>query len=240
MGVSRDSFGDGSGGGGALYQTQDGTGEWQTRAQDPPPPGSRFVLCSPEGPARGVLLDPCEVDSLPMAVARSGVNWHLQAANHSRLGDVTAMLAAGDSLPALVTGDVLSIHYTVSPADSQAQDWVVVMSRTAGGSQARAKLRLGETSRIPSAFVLYQNQPNPFEATTTFRFDLPRPESVRLEVFDVAGRRVARVRDAWMPAGQHSLKWSRDANGAPVRPGTYLYRLSAGSFRAQKKLVVLP
>ena len=44
-----------------------------------------------------------------------------------------------------------------------------------------------------------------------------------------------------MPAGRHALDWdSRDANGSPVRPGAYLYRITAGPFHARKKLVVLP
>ena len=94
---------------------------------------------------------------------------------------------------------------------------------------------------LPASFVLYQNQPNPIATSTRFRFDLPRPEMVRVEVFDLMGRRVATVRDAWMPAGRHSVEWnSRDAGGSPVRPGTYVYRMTAGLFRAQRKLVVLP
>ena len=80
----------------------------------------------------------------------------------------------------------------------------------------------------------------PKHATTTFRFDLPRPEPVRLELYDLMGRRAVVLRDA-MPAGRHSVDWDgRDASGSTARPGAYLYRLTAGSFRAQRKLVVLP
>ncbi len=94
---------------------------------------------------------------------------------------------------------------------------------------------------MPESFALYQNQPNPFVASTTFRFDPQRAEAVRLEVFAIGGPRVAALRNAWMPAGRHSLEWnSWDACGSPVRPGTCLYRITAGLFRAQRKLVVLP
>jgi flagellar hook assembly protein FlgD len=90
-------------------------------------------------------------------------------------------------------------------------------------------------------FALYQNQPNPFAATTMFRIDLPLPATVRLEVYDLMGRRVAKLQDSWMPAGRHSIAWEgRDAGGSPVRAGAYLYRLTAGSFRAERKLIVLP
>jgi hypothetical protein len=120
---------------------------------------------------------------------------------------------------------------------------MVVMSRTAGGaSQTRAKGRPSAESSQPRVeFALWQNQPNPFGVQTTFRFDLPVGAMVKLEVFDLSGRRVAIVSNAWMPAGQHSVDWARqDASGMPVRPGVYLYRLTGGASRAQRKLVVLP
>ena len=83
--------------------------------------------------------------------------------------------------------------------------------------------------------------PTSTDEATTFRFDLPRDERVRLEVFDLLGRRVTTLRDTWMPAGRHALEWDRrDADGIPARPGVYLYRFVAGSYRAQRKLVVLP
>ena len=243
--VSKESVEGGSiSGGGALYQTPDGSGSWETRAADPPPPGSRFVICAPEGPTRWVLLDPCVVDSLPSTVGTPDASWELAAASHSRLGDVTETIASAGSLPPLATGEALQLHYAPALASSgAASDWMVVMSRTAGGaSQTRAKGRPpAESSQPRVEFALWQNQPNPFGVQTTFRFDLPVGAMVKLEVFDLSGRRVAIVSNAWMPAGQHSVDWARqDASGMPVRPGVYLYRLTGGASRAQRKLVVLP
>jgi len=236
--VSKESIAEASSSGG-LYQTQDRSGTWETRVQAPPPPGSQFVICVPEQPSRWVLLDPCSVDSLPSTMSTPDASWQLATAYHSRLGDVTSAVAGVGSLPSLETGDALTIHYDFSSSSVQARDWTVVMSRTTSGtSQTRAqKLRRTETHK-PRAFALYQNHPNPFGATTMFRFDLPRAERVRLEVFDLAGRKMAQIRDAWMPEGQHSVDWSRrDASGIPVPPGTYLYRLTAGSFQAEKRLL---
>ncbi|MGH7730705.1 MAG: FlgD immunoglobulin-like domain containing protein, partial [Candidatus Eiseniibacteriota bacterium] len=72
-------------------------------------------------------------------------------------------------------------------------------------------------------------------------FDLPRESQVRLEVFDLLGRRVATVVDATYPGGTHAVEWDlRDASGGTVRPGVYVYRMSAGQFRAQRKMSVLP
>jgi flagellar hook assembly protein FlgD len=63
---------------------------------------------------------------------------------------------------------------------------------------------------------------------------------VRLEVFDAAGRQVRTLAVGPFAAGYQSVEWDhRDAFGNLVRPGVYLYRLIAGSFRDQKKMVLL-
>lgn len=82
-----------------------------------------------------------------------------------------------------------------------------------------------ETSAdVPTAFVLEQNYPNPFQSETRIRFGLPESGPARLEVFDVVGRRVAVLADATLAAGYHTVAW--DANGAAN--GVYVYRLTAG------------
>jgi len=58
-----------------------------------------------------------------------------------------------------------------------------------------------------------------------FRFDLPEAERAVIEVFDVAGRRSAKVLDAVMAAGPHEVDWG--ANG--LASGVYLVRLKAGA-----------
>ena len=94
---------------------------------------------------------------------------------------------------------------------------------------------------FPQQFALAQNRPNPFGQTTTIRFELPVDCRVRLDVFDLVGRRVATLADGDFPSGYHTVNWNRSTiSGAAASPGIYLYRLSAGSFRDQKKMVLLP
>ena len=168
----------------------------------------------------------------------------LVAAKHSRLGDATAALAAaGLTATTLAMGDAVTLDFAApSLAAGQVRDWALFVRGTPVTSKSTLATRaVAPADALPVSFALHQNQPNPFAVSTTFRFDLPRPEIVRLELFDLGGRRVAKLRDAWMPAGRHSLEWnSRDAEGSPVRAGAYVYRIIAGSFRAQRKLVVLP
>lgn len=61
-----------------------------------------------------------------------------------------------------------------------------------------------------------------------------------LEVFDAQGRVVRTLADGSFPAGFHSVVWDeRDAFGTRVRPGVYFYRIVAGAFRAQRKMMML-
>lgn len=93
---------------------------------------------------------------------------------------------------------------------------------------------------LPVHFALHGNRPNPFGRGTTIRFDVPTPVRVRLEVFDAQGRRVRTLADRTFEPGEHSIAWDGgDASGQRVRPGVYLYRVTAGEFREQRRMVLL-
>lgn len=77
----------------------------------------------------------------------------------------------------------------------------------------------------PARFELREPYPNPFNATTVIAYDLPSAEFVSLEVFDLAGRKVARWLEGRHAAGSHRVVW--DASGVPS--GLYICRLQAGA-----------
>lgn len=82
----------------------------------------------------------------------------------------------------------------------------------------------------PTDFRLFGNYPNPFNPRTTIGYELTRPGSVRLEVFDLAGRSVALLADGFQPAAEHRVEWdATDALGRPVPSGVYIYRLTFDS-----------
>jgi hypothetical protein len=116
----------------------------------------------------------------------------------------------------------------------------------------------------PATTLLFQNFPNPFPnrslalSTTCIWFDVAQAGSVSLDVFDVRGRLVRRLVPSdqvpgRLDAGRYGrpagdalgtcdprFAWDgRDETGAYVRPGVYLYRLSAPGFRDTKRIVFL-
>jgi len=92
----------------------------------------------------------------------------------------------------------------------------------------------------PRTYALGQNQPNPFNPVTSISFSLPRAGRATLQVYDLAGRRVRTLVDGEMAAGTFTAEWNgRDAQGAAVSSGIYLYRLVAGDFVQTKRMVLV-
>jgi glucose/arabinose dehydrogenase len=94
---------------------------------------------------------------------------------------------------------------------------------------------IAEASSAPPEFVLSENFPNPFNPTTTIRYQIPVTAGVRLSVFDLLGREVALLVDETQSPGAHEVTF--DAHG--LASGVYLYRLRAGSFTQTRKMLVV-
>lgn len=92
-----------------------------------------------------------------------------------------------------------------------------------------------EAQGLPETFALKGNYPNPFNPVTTIRFDLPESSVVRLEVYNLMGRRVATLVQGVVEAGRHEASW--DATN--MASGIYLYRLNAGGFEALGRMVLM-
>ena len=93
---------------------------------------------------------------------------------------------------------------------------------------------------LPEEFVLAQNSPNPFNLSTTIRFELPRSAKVTLELFNIIGQRVNVLREGQMHAGAYTVSWDgRFANGSVAPSGIYFYRLRADGVSFVRKMLML-
>jgi hypothetical protein len=88
---------------------------------------------------------------------------------------------------------------------------------------------------IPGAFALHQNYPNPFNPSTTLRYDVPAASHVTLRVYNVLGQEVATLVDELQQPGYKSVEF----NAGRIASGVYVCRLTAGSFVAAERMVVL-
>ncbi|WP_428236046.1 BspA family leucine-rich repeat surface protein [Gracilimonas sp.] len=89
---------------------------------------------------------------------------------------------------------------------------------------------------LPDEFELNQNYPNPFNPTTVIRYGVPQSSEVRLEVFDMLGRKVATlVNGERQRAGWHQVNF----DASRLASGMYLYRIVAGKHVQTRKMMLI-
>ena len=115
-----------------------------------------------------------------------------------------------------------------------------VHNNRSGASNEVAIVLTGISSRnavetLPEEFALHQNFPNPFNPSTTFRFDLPESAEVVLEIYNPLGHKVAEIVNDKLNAGRYQIPW----NASTLSSGVYVYVLRAGNFRESGKLLLL-
>ncbi|MDP2365502.1 MAG: T9SS type A sorting domain-containing protein, partial [Ignavibacteria bacterium] len=91
------------------------------------------------------------------------------------------------------------------------------------------------TAQIPTKFELYQNYPNPFNPTTTIKFDLPKDGLVKLEIFDILGRKITTLVNEQRTAGSYEQVF----DASSLASGVYVYKLQAGDFINSKKMILV-
>jgi len=92
----------------------------------------------------------------------------------------------------------------------------------------------------PAIFFLEQNYPNPFNPVTEIRFGMPTQSMVKLEIFNVLGQVMKTLVDEVKEAGYYRVSWDgTNQEGLSMPSGVYFYRLTAGKFVRQKKLVMI-
>jgi hypothetical protein len=88
---------------------------------------------------------------------------------------------------------------------------------------------------LPSSYRLYANYPNPFNASTVIKYDLPKASDVSIDIYDILGRKVENLLSEKQPAGSHSITW----NVGDVPSGIYFYKIKAGNYSETKKCLFL-
>jgi hypothetical protein len=87
---------------------------------------------------------------------------------------------------------------------------------------------------LPSSLAL-SCYPNPFNPSTTISFALEHETNIRLNIFDLTGRRVRTLAEGRWNAGMHEVRF----DGAALPSGLYFARLQAGGLAKTQKLVML-
>ncbi len=95
---------------------------------------------------------------------------------------------------------------------------------------------------LPDKFQLLQNHPNPFNPSTSIRYDIPEGENVytTLSLYNTRGQLVKTLVNGQKGPGSYVINWDgRDENGRMVPSGVYFYRIQAGEFVQTRKMILL-
>ena len=100
--------------------------------------------------------------------------------------------------------------------------------------------RVEENNSIPTGFVLHQNYPNPFNPSTKIKFEIPQVSGienqlVKLTIYDVLGNEVETLVNERLTSGVYEVSFI----GNNISSGTYIYKLTAGSYSEVKRMTLL-
>lgn len=236
---------------GILIQRPDGSRGWQTLAHVQPRVSlDEFAVSSAGSDSlRLLFLHEHSIRSLrrlsgvrtetpnPLAITR---------AVHSSLGDVIAAVGTrGGATANLLSGDSLTLGFAAIP-DPLGKTRELFLS--VGGSyisllpSSRRDLANAQPVAQPEVyeFALGPVRPNPSSGSVNFSFTMAQRGPVSIRVYDVAGRLVRRLLNGGAEPGPHDLVWNvTDDDGRRVGAGVYFYRMVAGSWVSQRKVVFL-
>ena len=93
---------------------------------------------------------------------------------------------------------------------------------------------------VAAGAALHPNYPNPFNPSTTLRFELPASGPATLRIYDARGRAIQTLFDGVASAGVTTVRWNgRDDAGRAATSGVYFYRLETPTGSQARKMVLL-
>lgn len=95
--------------------------------------------------------------------------------------------------------------------------------------------RIDKKRATPHRYALGANFPNPFNPTTQIKFSLPQATKVELAIYDLLGRRVAKLVDGKRQGGQHKVTF----DASYLSSGVYIYQLKADNFSESRKMLLV-
>ena len=162
-------------------------------------------------------------------------NYAIYRATSAGVTPIPANFIASDTDTLLVdaSAPASALHYIVTALD-------VHLNQSPASNEANVSPSTG-VGNLPSitALTVRQNHPNPFAGSTDLEVGLPAKADVKVEVFDVTGRRVRETVVTGRLAGWSTVHLdARDDKGRNLPSGVYFYKVHAGNETVTKKMVI--
>jgi len=181
---------------------------------------------------------------------------------------IWVLLDYGDATPLTdSTGPIFTMHFTLNPLTpdtvlyidsttyfTEGNNTFIVLTSANGNEQITPIFNYGEVQvdiitaveditgdkQLPVSYRLAQNYPNPFNPSTQIEFSLPEAGRVKLDIFNILGRKVRQLINQRLSAGVHRVTFDgRSESNQPLASGIYLYRLTTDDYTESKKMILL-
>ena len=220
-----------------------GPGTWQISLY-------RLLTVDVTGNGKVNVNDLVEVARNYGKTVRGGANRRADVNNDGKV-DVDDILAVIEAVDA--AGAPALVHEDIETGDLQAADvqrWIrdaKAAHADPAGIAALERLLTSLSRRdlpVPKETVLLANYPNPFNPETWIPYQLSEAAAVTVTIHSSDGKLVRTLEFGQLPAGIYQTKgraayWDgRNALNEPVASGVYFYTLTAGDFKATRKMVI--
>jgi len=202
-------------------------------------PGDEFVLAgvSTASPSFDWWIESLGREPATLAVSELSYTYEPTLGTGFPLPDSHSVLLTRDGD---LQAETVSV-YVRGVDDDCGPDLLDLVARADDGVPTAVEEGGGFLPPAPATFQLLPNYPNPFNPTTTVRFDLPRPARVDLAIYDLRGRLVKTfARGQEYAAGRHQMEWNgTDDGGRRVASGVYTLRLVSEGMEKVQRMTLL-
>jgi len=139
--------------------------------------------------------------------------------------DITVTFDAADLEPGTYAG-FLNIESNDSSNPAVAVECTLTVNDVTG---------IDDFAELPASFGIEQNYPNPFNPSTSLKYALPKESHVKINIYDILGRKVTTLADEKQPAGYYDITW----NAFDKTSGIYFARLETEEFAKSIKMILL-
>jgi hypothetical protein len=189
-------------------------------------PQSTDIWVMAVGPLEGVYGPFKEFHDLPLNPGQTrSAHFYQRVPNLAPLGFYNYIAYCGDYPSTVIDSSFFELEVIAGPSTGAGEaGWVLTGS-----------FLEGDLTELPSEFALLGNYPNPFNASTVIEYQLPTSSSVKLEVYNLLGSKVATLVNGEQEAGYKSVTW----DASEVSSGIYFYKLSAGDFTETRRIILV-
>jgi len=140
---------------------------------------------------------------------------------------------------AAIHTDTLKFRVPTATAPTTVLDSLVALAYQTGWTKTDPSVIMTNATitmtELPTEFALRDNYPNPFNPSTTIKFELPKDAFVNITVYDNLGREVSKLVSSQMEAGYHSVVW----DATKYASGVYFYKMTAGDYNRTVKMILV-